>query len=584
MANPSIDAITFKGAISNCRRSLRWLVLFSLGINLLILTSPIYMMQVFDRVLSSGRLETLLFLTLIAGIAVFAMGLIDMARGQFLVRVGNWLDRSLSAQVIASALALRLNDGVGSVQPLRDLGTLRSTLASPGFVAVIDTPWVPVFILIIWLMHPVLGLIALGSAAALFTVGLLNELTCRAALKKAGQLSIAAIQEVGAALRNAEAVQAMGMQPAIVERYDHSSFQSLGAHQQAADRGAAFIGLSKSLRFFVQILILGAGAWLVLRGELTSGGMIAGSILLGRALAPVEQSIGAWKQLVVARDAWQRLKQLLAEVPPQPDRMPLPEPTGVLECDQLTFVPSGGKRPILRNITFHLDPGEVLGVVGPSAAGKSTLCKVVTGSWKPTRGRTTLDGAEIHSWRSEDLGPHLGYLPQETELFTGTVGENIARLLPEPDSAAVIEAARSAGVHELILSLSAGYDTDIGDGGYFLSGGQRQRIGLARALYGKPKLIVLDEPNANLDPQGEKALLEAILHAKQWGAAVIVVAHHPAILRSTDKIMLMREGKIEALGRRDEIFGRFRAALGSAQPAASRSKDESDPTTQEVRT
>jgi PrtD family type I secretion system ABC transporter len=584
MARNAEDTTTFEGAVSNCRRALRWLLLFSLGINLLILASPIYMMQVFDRVLSSGRLETLLFLTVIAGIAVFAMGLIETARGQFLAQLGNWLERSLSADVIASALATRLIDGVGSVQPLRDLGTLRSTLASPGFNAIIDAPWVPVFILIIWLMHPALGLIALGAAIVLFIIGLLNELTCRAALGRAGQLSIAAIQSAGAALRNAEAVQAMGMLPAMLERYDNASGQSLSAHQHAAYRGGAFAGLSKSLRFFVQILILGGGAWLVLRGELTSGGMIAASILLGRALAPVEQSIGAWRQLVVARDAWQRLRELLAELPPQPNRMRLPEPTGALKCDQLTFVPPGGKRPILRGISFDLEPGAALGIVGPSAVGKSTLCKVITGSWKPTRGRATLDGADIHSWRPEDLGPHLGYLPQDVELFTGTVGENIARLSPAPDPEAIVEAARSAGVHEMILSLSAGFDTEIGEGGYFLSGGQRQRIGLARALYGKPKLIVLDEPNANLDPPGEKALLEAILNAKRWGAAVIMVAHHPGILRATDKIMLMREGKVEALGLRDDIIGGFRAALGSVQAGAGPAKDETARKTREVDT
>lgn len=584
MAGNSIDKITIESAVSNCRRALRWLLLFSLGINLLILASPIYMMQVFDRVLSSGRLETLLLLTVIAGIAVFAMGLIETARTQFLVRVGIWLERSLSVDVITSALAMRLIGGVGSVQPLRDLGALRSTLASPGFNAIIDAPWVPVFIVIIWLMHPALGLIALGAAIALFIVGLLNELTCRAVLGRAGQLSIAATQSVGAALRNAEAVRAMGMLPAVLERYDRANFESLSAHQHAADRGAAFTGLSRSLRFFVQILILGGGAWLVLEGELTSGGMIAASILLGRALAPVEQSIGAWKQLVAARDAWQRLRRLMAEVPRQPEGMPLPEPVGAVACEQVTFVPPGGKRPILRGVSFQLDPGEVLGVIGLSGAGKSTLCKVITGSWKPTRGRAMLDGADIHSWRPEELGPHLGYLPQDVELFTGTVAENIARLSPDPDSEGVVEAARLAGAHEMILSLPAGYDTEIGEGGRFLSGGQRQRIGLARAFYGKPRLIVLDEPNANLDPPGEKALVEAILNAKRWGAAVILVAHHPGILRSTDKIMLMREGQVEALGHRDEIIGRFRAALGSALATANPAREEADRMVREVRT
>lgn len=553
-----------------------WLLLFSLGINLLVLSSPIYMMQVFDRVLTSGRPETLFFLTIIAGLAVFTMGLIETARARFLARVGGWLEASLSGKVIASALAMRLAGGGISSQPLRDLGTLRASLASPGFNAVIDAPWVPVFIVIIWLMHPMLGLIALGAAIVLFAIGFLNELICRPALRRAAQLSIAATQSVDAALRNAEAVQAMGMLPALVKSHDHTTFQSRVAHQQAADRGAAFVGLSKSIRYFAQILILGGGAWLVLQGELTSGGMIAASILLGRALAPVEQSIGVWKQVVAARDAWKRLRHLLARVPASFDRTSLPEPTGALACDDLVFVAPQGRYPILQGISFRLNPGEVLGIIGPSAAGKSVLCKVMTGTWKPTRGRATLDGADIYTWRAEDLGPHLGYLPQDVELFAGTVAQNIARLASDPPSDAVVEAARRAGVHEMILSLADGYETEIGEGGSFLSGGQRQRIGLARALYGQPKLIVLDEPNANLDPSGEKALGEAILAAKHRGASVVLVAHHPAILRATDKIMLLRDGRIEAFGPREEIMGKIHAALESALAATRRTEERDD--------
>ena len=551
--------------VRSCLRALVWLLLFSLGINLLILASPIYMMQVFDRVLASGRFETLILLTVIAGIAVFVMGIVETARGRFLIRVGNWLDHRLSGHVIASALTARLAGHAGSAQPLRDLATLRSTMASPSVNAVIDTPWVPAFIVIIWLMHPLLGLIALGAAIVLFAVALVNELVSRNALRRAGQFSIAATQSVESALRNAEVVQALGMLPALLGRYGDTNAKALTSQRQAGDRGAAMVGLSKSLRLFVQIVILGSGAWLVLQGQLTSGGMIAASILLGRALAPVEQSIGAWRQLVGARDAWQRLTRLLAEVPPQAKGMSLPVPQGELACQQMTFVPAGNENPILRDITFDLAAGEVLGIVGPTAAGKSSLCKVVTGAWKPTRGHARLDGADISSWHADELGAHLGYLPQDVELFAGTVSENIARLAQEPDAAAVVAAAKTAGVHDIILSLSKGYDTEVGEAGSFLSGGERQRVGLARAFYGRPKLIVLDEPNASLDSAGEEALVEAILAAKEWESTVLLVTHQPSILLSVDKLMVLQEGRIQAFGPRDEILNKLRQAPAPAQ-------------------
>ncbi len=551
--------------VRSCLRALVWLLLFSLGINLLILASPIYMMQVFDRVLSSGRLETLIYLTVIAGIAVFVMGIVETARGRFLIRVGNWLDHRLSGHVIAAALTARLAGHAGSAQPLRDLATLRSTMASPSVNAVIDTPWVPAFIVIIWLMHPLLGLIALGAAIVLFAVALVNELVSRNALRRAGQFSIAATQSVESALRNAEVIQALGMLPALLGRYGDTNAKALTSQRQAGDRGAAMVGLSKSLRLFVQIVILGSGAWLVLQGQLTSGGMIAASILLGRALAPVEQSIGAWRQLVGARDAWQRLTRLLAEVPPQAKGMSLPVPQGELACQHMTFVPAGNENPILRDITFDLGAGEVLGIIGPTAAGKSSLCKVVTGAWKPTRGHARLDGADISSWHAEELGVHLGYLPQDVELFAGTVSENIASLAREPDAAAVVAAAKTAGVHDIILSLSKGYDTEVGEAGSFLSGGERQRVGLARAFYGRPKLIVLDEPNASLDSAGEEALVEAILAAKEWESTVLLVTHQPSILLSVDKLMVLQEGRIQAFGPRDEILNKLRQAPAPAQ-------------------
>jgi len=559
-----------RDVISSCRRVLVWQLLFSFCTNLLMLAAPLYMMQVFDRVLSSGSIETLVFLTIIAVIAVSVMALIETARGQFMIRVGNWLDRRLSQKIIKSILHLHLANRGGSAQPLRDLATVRNTLSSSSLNAIIDIPWVPGFILIIWLMNPLLGAVALGSAIGLFTVGLLNESFSRKSLHQAGELSIFANQSIEAALRNAEAVQAMGMLPALLARHGALNGKVLTSQQKAGDLSAAFIGLSKSLRILVQILILGSGAWLVLQGKLTSGGMIAASILLGRALAPVEQSIGAWKNFIGTRDAWSRLTRLLTEVPEGDQGTALPEPMGRVICDQISLWAPGGEHPILNAVSFDLAAGEVLGIIGPSAAGKSTLCRVLTGTQQPTRGHARLDGADVFAWPSDDLGPYVGYLPQDVELFAGTITENISRLSLNPDSSAVIEAAQTAGVHEMILTFPKGYDTDLGDSGSFLSGGQRQRIGLARALYGRPKLIVLDEPNAGLDAIGEQALVDAIGKAKEWGSTVILVSHQPNIVRSADKIMFMRDGKNEAFGPRDEIFRKLRPArIPAAAGAAS---------------
>jgi PrtD family type I secretion system ABC transporter len=458
---------------------------------------------------------------------------------------------------------------------------LRATLASPSVTAVIDAPWVPAFIVIIALMHPLLGLIALAAAVVLFAVALVNEWASRSALGRAGRFSIAATQSVESVLRNAEVIQALGMLPALLERYNETNAQALDAQRQAGDRGAALIGLSKSLRLLAQILILGSGAWLVLQGQLTSGGMIAASILLGRALAPVEQSIGGWRQLVGARDAWGRLTRLLSEVPPPargtalppprgtalppPRGTALPPPRGELACQQVTFVPAGQENPILANVTFDLAAGEVLGIIGPSAAGKSSLCKVFTGAWNPTRGHARLDGADITSWNAAELGVHLGYLPQDVELFAGTVSENIARLARRPDAAAVVAAARDAGVHDVILSLPKGYDTEVGEAGTLLSGGERQRVGLARASFGSPALILLDEPNASLDSAGEEALAGAIAAAKARGATVLLVTHQPSILLAVDRLIVLREGRIQALGPRDQVLDKLRQPPAPAQ-------------------
>ncbi|HRK95087.1 MAG TPA: type I secretion system permease/ATPase, partial [Rhodospirillales bacterium] len=552
--------------VRQCRSALLVVGAFSLFINVLVLTSPIYMMQMYDRVLSSGRVETLVFLTLIAGLAILVMGALEVVRGRLLARIGGWMETSLSPELIGSSLRSALVGAQATAQPLRDLGTVRAFLGGTGVNAIFDAPWAPIFLAIIYWLHPVLGLIGIGAAVVLLAIAVLNELWSRRLLREAGRLTLANTQRADAAIRNAGVFHAMGMLDGFLFGWMGRTERAQSGQLQASDRSAVIIGASKFFRVFVQILILGAGAYLVLRDELTSGGMIAASILLGRALAPVDQAIGAWKSMVAARDAFDRIKRLLDQFPPRPAAMPLPAPRGQLACEGVTYVVHGRDRPILNQVTFTLAAGDVLGVIGPSAAGKSTLCKVLVGMWVPTHGHARLDGADLSAWPPSQLGQFIGYLPQDVELFSGTIRDNIARLIPDPDPAAVVEAARIAGVHDMILRLPKGYESEIGEGGSFLSGGQRQRIGLARALFGRPQLIVLDEPNASLDAEGEESLIAAIRTAQGWGATVVLVAHAPRVLQPANKLLFLRDGRSELFGERDAVLAKLRA-VPVARPA-----------------
>jgi PrtD family type I secretion system ABC transporter len=557
-----------KDAVNQCRRALLVVGAFSLFINLLVLTSPIYMMQMYDRVLSSGRVETLAFLTLIAGVAILVMGALEVIRGRLLARISGWLDKRLAPELIGSSLRSTLFGAAATAQPLRDLATLRGFLGGTGVNALFDAPWAPIFLAIIYWLHPVLGLIGVTSAALLLLIAVLNELWSRQPLKKAGQLSLANTQMADSAIRNAGVFHAMGMLEGFLFGWTGRNETALSSQLRASDRSAAIIGLSKFFRVFVQVLILGAGAYLVLQHELTSGSMIAASILLGRALAPVDQAIGAWKNLIAARDAFERVKRLLERFPSPQMLMPLPAPDGLLCCESVVYVARGREKPILNQVSFSLSPGEILGIIGPSAAGKSTLCKILVGMWAPSRGSARLDGADLSAWPSCQLGQFIGYLPQDVELFRGTIRDNIARLLPDPDPTAVVEAARAAGVHEMVLRLPQGYESEIGEGGAFLSGGQRQRIGLARALFGRPRLIVLDEPGASLDVEGEEALVAAVERARAWGATVVLVSHQPRVLQPATKLLFLRDGRVELFGDRNVVLARLRPqpAAGTREP------------------
>lgn len=560
MASASKNVILV--AIRECRSGFLLLGAFSFFINLLILTPTLYMMQVYDRVLGSGRLETLVFLTIIAACAYMVMGALEALRGQVLSRIARWLDRRLSPTLIEMSMRGVLYGLPANAQPLRDLAQVRAYLGGAGVNALFDAPWSPIFLAVIWVLNPLLGMFAVGAAVILAGIAILNEYLSRRALRSASALSINNTQRADTAVRNADVFHAMGMLPGFLAGWVARNDEALAMQVAAGDSNAVILGISKFFRLFVQSFILGLGAYVVLQQEMSSGGMIGASILLGRALAPVEQLIGSWKSLVAARDAYDRLRQLAERLPPPAPAMQLPAPRGRLTCEQVVFVPRGRETPILQGVSFVMEPGEAIGIIGPSAAGKSTLCRLLVGSWQPTRGHVRLDGADIFTWPSEDLGPYVGYLPQTVELIGSTVADSIARLAPNPDPQAIVEAARTAGVHEMILRLPKGYETEIGDGGSILSGGQRQRIGLARALYGRPRLVVLDEPNASLDAEGEDSLIGAILKIKSWGGGVLIVAHQPRILQPVDKLLLLRDGKVELFGPRDEVLKKLRASRG----------------------
>jgi PrtD family type I secretion system ABC transporter len=444
---------------------------------------------------------------------------------------------------------------------------LRAFISSEGVFPILDAPWTLAFIAVIWLLHPWLGVLALLGTVLLFGLALGSEMVMRTSLGEANERWMAAQRRSETALRNAEVVHAMGMLPALLRRWHADNDRALDQHAQASDRGAAIVGMAKFLRLFIQVGILGLGAYLVLRGELTAGGMIAGSILLSRALAPVEQAIGAWKGLVAARASHERLQALLRRHREAAPAMRLPAPEGRVSVERLVFTPPEGDRPTLKYLEFELAAGDVLAVVGPSGSGKSTLCRLIAGIWAPASGHVRLDGAPVHTWDRADFGRHVGYLPQDVELFAGTVRDNIARMTDAPDEA-VIEAARLAGAHDMILRLRDGYATEIGPQGAVLSGGQRQWIGLARAMFGKPRLVVLDEPYASLDQAGEAALIEAIGRLKARGTTVILVAHRPSLLVHVDKLLVLREGNAVLFGPRDEVLPRLMVQRAAPAVAA----------------
>jgi len=532
-------------------------VVFSFFINLLMLVAPLYMLQVYDRVLSSRNETTLIMLTIIAGGLLVVFGLLELVRSRVLVRIGWKLDEKLNADVFKAVFARSVQKGGGgNSQSLRDLDSVREFLTGQGLIAFCDAPWVPAFLAVIYMFHPLLGIVATVGAIIIFGLALSNEFATRKPLAEASKESVSADGFVTTSLRNAEAVQAMGMMPGILERWRKKHADVLSRQSLASDRSGAILASSKSIRMMLQVGILGTGAYLALQREITPGTMIAGSILMGRALAPVESAVGQWRGFIKARSAFSRLNELMLAQEDEREHMPLPAPTGEVSAENAVVVPPGTRTPVLRGVRFKIDAGETLGVIGPSGAGKSSLARALMGIWPVASGAIRLDGADIHDWDKTQLGPYLGYLPQDVELFEGTVAENIARFR-EVDPDEVVRAAKRAGAHEMILRLPNGYDTEIGASGQSLSGGQRQRVGLARALYNDVRLVLLDEPNANLDTAGEKALLNALAEMKKAGVSVVMITHRPPLLGTADKVLALDNGQVQAFGPRQEVLQKY---------------------------
>ena len=540
--------------------------LFSFFGNLLMLTPPLYMLQLYDRVLVSRSESTLIMITLVVLFLFATMGTLEFIRSRILIRIGGRLERDLNERVFDAVMRLQLTGKEGGgAQPLRDLTVLRQYITGNGLFAFFDSPWVPIYLAVLYLFHVYYGLFATFAAIVILSVTLLNERRTRVPLNQANSESVKSFAQAASHLRNAEVVHAMGMERQLRERWLAGHYQFLTSQAYASDQASIWASTSKILRMTSQSLMLGVGAYLVIQQELTPGMMIAGSIILGRALAPLDILTSSWRGFSDARSSFRRLEQLLQAIPVEEERMNLPAPQGNLSLQGVFGGPPSVADPVLKGISLSLQKGESLGIIGPSAAGKSTLARVILGVWPARRGDVRLDGAEIANWNRVQLGPSVGYLPQDIELFDGTVAENIARF-GEVDPDKVVAAARLAGVHEMILELPSGYDTVIGQAGGVLSGGQRQRVGLARAVYGDPVLVLLDEPNSNLDDQGERALVAALGELKQRGATVILITHRPAVIRCVDRILVLRDGQVQLSGTRDEVL----AGLAQAQAESAR--------------
>ncbi|MGI4775894.1 MAG: type I secretion system permease/ATPase [Janthinobacterium lividum] len=552
-------------ALAECKSAFWTTFWFAFVINLLMLITPLYSLQVLDRVIGSGSIETLIMLSLVIGFIYFVYGLLQIARSFTLIKIGEWLDNRLSPIIFGhaiSASATRIN--MGASQLLRDFQTVKTFLTSTGINTIFDAPWSIIYIIVIFMIHPYIGIITIVGAIIIVSTAFFNAIATNKTLGEATEFAIKSHGQADIANRNAEVVEAMGMMKNVTNNWHQLNVASLAKQSTASYRNGVISNFSRFIRNLMQMLVTGVGAYVVVSTsgrEMTTGGMIASSIIVGRALAPFDNAIELWKSISNTLKSYKNINQSFSKYSPRDEAMPISNVNGLITIENVYYStplpantpPSPNPKYILKDVSFVVQPGEIFAVIGPSAAGKSTLAKVMIGVWKAASGSIRLDGAEIYNWNRENFGYHVGYLPQGIELFSGSIKQNIARMLDDADPAKVIAAAKIAGAHEMILRFPDGYDSDIGTAGSSLSGGQKQRIGLARAFYGNPKFIILDEPNANLDEAGEIALSNALKQAKELGISVIVISHRPSVLSVVDKILVLQEGCVVACGTQEEI-------------------------------
>jgi len=567
-AAPGVRRSELGDALRACRSAFIGVGVMSCMINLLYLTGSIFMLEIYDRVLPSRSIPTLVGLVILAGGLYVAQGALDLIRGRILVRIGTSLDETLNARVFETVVRLPLmvggrNEGL---QPLRDLDNVRSFLSSMGPGAFFDLPWLPFYLAICFAFHVMIGVTALVGAIILVALTIATEFMSREPAREAMGLAARRNDLAATSRRNAEVLVAMGMSGRLTRRWSEANEKYLAGNQRASDVAGGLGAIAKVMRMTLQSAVLAVGAYLVIHQEATAGIIIAGSILSARALAPVDLAIAHWKGFVAARQSWHRLNRLLVSLPAQSTPTQLQDPSQRLSVEGVSIVPPGDQKVIVQEVTFALEAGSGLGVIGPSGSGKSSLVRALVGVWQPVRGKVRLDGAALDQWSSDALGRHVGYLPQDVELFAGSVAQNICRFDPEAGSAAIIAAAKEAGVHEMIIKMRDGYDTQIGEQGTALSAGQAQRVALARALYGDPFLIVLDEPNSNLDTEGDEALTRAVRSARERGAIVVVVAHRPIGIEAVDQLLVLRDGRMQAFGPKEQVLGQVLQRVAPPSP------------------
>ena len=563
------DSVLMPGdALTRYRGGLIAAAAYSAVINSLYLVPSLYMLQVYDRVLTSRNLTTLTMLTVLMLAAYIALAALNAIRNMMLVRIGNGVDAALSSSVFDAVFnRYALTRDLRLLGRLNDLSVIRSFIGGSGMASLFDAPWIPIYLFVVYLMHPYFALLVLIGLLILVALALLTESTTGSKLGQASAFQSAANAGVSNAMHSIDAISAMGMTARVRERWSGQTLPAAVLQSKAADRASMLTSVSKFVRITLQSAILCLGAALVIAGDVTPGLMIAASILASRALAPVEQLIASWKPFVGFRKSWAQLKELLALADDRGPSVVLPRPAGRLLLEQVSFRLSSGDEPILQNVSLSVSPGEIVGIIGPSASGKSTIAKLMVGACKPSSGVVRLDGFDLAAWSRDDLGPHLGYLPQEVQLMDGTVGENISRFATDATSESIIAAAKAAHAHDAIARLPQGYNTRVGIGGESLSGGQRQRVALARALYGEPALLVLDEPNSNLDEIGEKALQDALLAAKSSGVSIVLISHRPGTVAITDRLIVLKDGRVALNGPRDAVLTTLNAGRAPAPPA-----------------